>query len=45
MGCVALDDKNVVETGAISTRVSSRQDGLSPAPDLLETSRPGVFAV
>jgi thioredoxin reductase (NADPH) len=46
-GCVVLDDKRFVKTGA-----DLRPDELDEArwplarkPDLLETSRPGVFAV
>ena len=45
--CVALDDKNFVKTGADLHPDELEAAGwpLSRRPDLLETSRPGVFAV
>jgi thioredoxin reductase (NADPH) len=46
-GCIALDDKNFVKTGA-DLRPDELEEArwpLSRRPDLLETSRPGVFAV
>jgi thioredoxin reductase (NADPH) len=46
-GCVALDDKNFVKTGADLHPGELEEAGwpLARRPDLLETSRPGVFAV
>ena len=46
-GCVALDDKGFVKTGADLTPEDLASAGWSLArpPFLLETSRPGVFAV
>jgi thioredoxin reductase (NADPH) len=46
-GCVALDDKNFVKTGADLHPDELEQAGwpLARRPELLETSRPGVFAV
>jgi len=46
-GCVVLDDKNFVKTGADLHPGELEKAGWSLArrPDLLETSRPGVFAV
>jgi thioredoxin reductase (NADPH) len=46
-GCVALDDKNFVKTGADLRPGELEEAGwpLARRPDLLETSRPGVFAV
>ncbi len=46
-GCVALDDKNFVKTGA-DLRPHELEEArwpLARRPDLMETSRPGVFAV
>ena len=46
-GCVALDDKNFVKTGA-DLRPDELEEArwpLARRPDLLETSRPSVFAV
>jgi thioredoxin reductase (NADPH) len=46
-GCVALDEKGFVKTGTDLTRADLHAAGwpLARAPLLLETSRPGVFAV
>ena len=46
-GCVALDDKHFVKTGADLHPGELEDAGwpLARRPDLLETSRPGVFAV
>jgi thioredoxin reductase (NADPH) len=46
-GCVVLDDKRFVKTGADLRPDELDAAGWSPArrPELLETSRPGVFAV
>jgi thioredoxin reductase (NADPH) len=46
-GCIALDDKNFVKTGADLRPEELEETGwpLARRPDLLETSRPGVFAV
>ena len=46
-GCVALDEKNFVKTGAELQPADLEKAGwpLARKPDLLETSRPGVFAV
>ena len=46
-GCVVLDDKGFVKTGADIQPVELEAAGwtLARRPDLLETSRPGVFAV
>jgi len=46
-GCVALDDKNFVKTGADLQpgELEAAAWPLARRPDLLETSRPGVFAV
>jgi thioredoxin reductase (NADPH) len=46
-GCVALDDKNFVKTGADLHPGELEEAGwpLTRRPELLETSRPGVFAV
>jgi thioredoxin reductase (NADPH) len=46
-GCVALDDKSFVKTGADLHADDLEAAGwpLARRPDLLETSRPGVFAV
>jgi len=46
-GCVALDEKGFVKTGPDLTRedLAAVQWPLERAPYLLETSRPGVFAV
>ena len=46
-GCIALDDKNFVKTGADLRPEELEKAGwpLARRPDLLETSRPGVFAV
>jgi len=46
-GCVALDDKNFVKTGADlnPAELEEARWPLARRPDLLETSRPGVFAV
>ena len=46
-GCVALDPKGFVKTGPDLTRddLTDSQWPLERAPYLLETSRPGVFAV
>jgi thioredoxin reductase (NADPH) len=45
--CVALDDKNFVKTGADlhPDDLEQARWPLARRPDLLETSRPGVFAV
>jgi thioredoxin reductase (NADPH) len=46
-GCVALDDKGFVKTG-VDLRQAELDDAgwpLARRPELLETSRPGVFAV
>jgi thioredoxin reductase (NADPH) len=46
-GCVALDDKGFVKTGQDVTREELQEFGwpLTRPPFLLETSRPGIFAV
>ena len=46
-GCLALDDKGFIKTGPDLTREELEKAGwpLPRAPFLLETSRPGVFAV
>jgi thioredoxin reductase (NADPH) len=46
-GCVALDDKGFIKTGTdlSADELSAAEWPLSRAPYLLETSRPGVFAV
>src|SRR6185436_12025513 len=46
-GCVALDDKGFVKTGSDLTArdLAGAQWPLVRSPFLLETSRPGVFAV
>ena len=46
-GCVALDDKNFVKTGADlhPGELEAAAWPLARRPELLETSRPGVFAV
>jgi len=46
-GCVALDEKNFVKTGADLQPGDLDALGwpLARHPELLETSRPGVFAV
>ena len=46
-GCVALDDKNFVKTGAdiLPAELDAMGWPLARRPELLETSRPGVFAV
>jgi thioredoxin reductase (NADPH) len=46
-GCVALDDKGFVKTGLDLSGADLEAAGWPPArrPELLETSRPGVFAV
>jgi thioredoxin reductase (NADPH) len=46
-GCVVLDDKNFVKTGAELHPDELEAAGwpLARRPDLLETSMPGVFAV
>ena len=46
-GCLALDDKNFVKTGTDLLPDDLEKAGwpLARRPDLLETSRPGVFAV
>jgi len=46
-GCLALDDKGFIKTGPQLTRdeLATAGWGLSRPPFLLETSRPGVFAV
>ena len=47
-GCVALDDKGFIKTGPDLShgRSGGRRDGRCTRPPyLLETSRPGVFAV
>src|SRR5437867_5035882 len=46
-GCVALDDKSFVKTGADLAPGELEEAGwpLARRPELLETSRPGVFAV
>jgi thioredoxin reductase (NADPH) len=46
-GCLVLDDKNFIKTGAdLSQEDLTRANWpLARAPYLLETSRPGVFAV
>ena len=45
--CVALDDKGFVKTGAELLPAELEEAGwrLARRPELLETSRPGVFAV
>jgi thioredoxin reductase (NADPH) len=46
-GCLALDDKNFVKTGTDLLPDDLQKAGwpLVRRPDLLETSRPGIFAV
>jgi thioredoxin reductase (NADPH) len=46
-GCVALDDKGFIKTGADLTPedLQSAQWPLARSPHLLETSLPGIFAV
>jgi thioredoxin reductase (NADPH) len=46
-GCVVLDDKGFVKTGADLRQTELDQAGwpLARRPEMLETSRPGVFAV
>jgi thioredoxin reductase (NADPH) len=46
-GCVALDDKSFVKTGAElhPTELEAAGWPLARRPELLETSTPGVFAV
>jgi len=46
-GCVALDDKGFIKTGPDLSQEDLAAAGwpLSRAPYLLETNRPGVFAV
>ena len=46
-GCLALDGKGFIKTGSDLTRedLAALKWPLSRAPYLLETSRPGVFAV
>ena len=44
-GCLALDEKGFIKTGPDLTREELTGWPLSRAPHLLETSRPGVFAV
>ena len=46
-GCVALDDKHFIKTGADLDPGDLEKAGwpLGRGPELLETSRPGVFAV
>ena len=46
-GCVALDDKGFIKTGADLSAADLASAGwpLPRAPYLLETSRPGIFAV
>jgi thioredoxin reductase (NADPH) len=46
-GCVALDDKHFVKTGADLLPEELERAGwpLPRRPELLETSRPGIFAV
>jgi len=46
-GCIALDEKGFIKTGADLSQEDLRKSGwpLNRAPHLLETSRPGVFAV
>src|SRR5438477_1396070 len=46
-GCLALDDKNFVKTGTDLVPDDLEKAGwpLTRRPDLLETSRPGIFAV
>lgn len=46
-GCLALDDKGFVRTGADLSpdELAAARWPLARAPQLLETSRPGVFAV
>jgi thioredoxin reductase (NADPH) len=46
-GCVTLDDKGFVKTGSDLTadELAAARWPLRRAPYLLETSRPGVFAV
>jgi thioredoxin reductase (NADPH) len=46
-GCVALDEKGFIKTGPDLTQqdLTASQWPLERAPSLLETSRPGVFAV
>jgi len=46
-GCVALDDKHFVKTGAdvLPAELTDAGWPLGRHPELLETSRPGVFAV
>jgi thioredoxin reductase (NADPH) len=46
-GCVVVDEKGFIKTGADLSRddLTGAQWPLARAPYLLETSRPGVFAV
>jgi thioredoxin reductase (NADPH) len=46
-GCVVVDEKGFIKTGADLSRddLTEAQWPLARAPYLLETSRPGVFAV
>ena len=44
-GCVALDDKGFVKTGPDLTNDELTAWPLKRPPHLLETNRPGVFAV
>jgi len=44
-GCVAMDDKGFIKTGADLSPEDVASWPLARAPYLLETSRPGVFAV
>jgi thioredoxin reductase (NADPH) len=46
-GCIALDDEGFVKTGAdlSSDELATLRWPLARPPHLLETSRPGVFAV
>src|SRR5215475_3730780 len=46
-GCIVLDDKGFVKTGAdlSSDDLTTAKWPLARAPYLLETSRPGIFAV
>jgi thioredoxin reductase (NADPH) len=46
-GCIALDDKGFVKTGAdlSSDELANAKWSLARPPYLLETSRPGIFAV
>jgi len=46
-GCIALDDRGFVKTGAdlSAADLSAANWPLARTPHLLETSRPGIFAV